>query len=144
VISDEGVMLTQVKLDLIPGDKRLLHFTLPPEARFWFAFVNQNGVWPWRDGDRILIPLEQQSQSEKPTSVELFYSSRIGAPGGRKLDLALLGPKFDLPLENITWNVYLNDKWELADWKGTLPITGGIARGRTRRRWTSNHTWRTR
>jgi hypothetical protein len=122
VISDEGVMLTQVKLELIPGDKRLLHFTLPPEARFWFAFVNQNGVWPWRDQDRILIPLEQQSRSEKPTSVELFYSSRIGAPGRRKLELALLGPKFDLPLENITWNVYLNDKWELADWKGTLQL----------------------
>ena len=122
VISDEGVMLTQVKLDLIPGDKRLLHLTLPPQARFWFAFVNQNGVWPWRDQDRILIPLEQQSRAEKPTSVELFYSSRIGSPGDRKLDLALLGPKFDLPLENITWHVYLNDKWQLADWKGTLQL----------------------
>jgi hypothetical protein len=122
VISDEGVMLTQVKLDLIPGDKRLLHFTLPPEARFWFAFVNQNGVWPWREQDRILIPLEQQSQPEKPTSVELFYSSRIGSPGARKLDLSLLGPKFDLPLENITWQVYLNDKWKLEDWKGTLQL----------------------
>jgi hypothetical protein len=122
VISDEGVMLTQVKLDLIPGDKRLLNLTLPPEGRFWFAFVNQNGVWPWRDAERILIPLEQQSRSEKPTSVELFYSSRIGAPGGRTLDLSLLGPKFDLPLENITWHVYLNDKWKLEDWTGTLQL----------------------
>ncbi len=121
-ISDEGVMLTQVKLDLIPGDKRLLHFTLPADARFWFAFVNQNGVWPWREQDRILIPLEQQSHAEKPTSVELFYSSRIGSPGGRKLDLSLVGPKFDLPLENITWRVYLNDKWQLADWSGTLQL----------------------
>jgi hypothetical protein len=122
VISDEGVMLTQVKLELVPGDKRLLNLTLPADARFWFAFVNQNGVWPWREQDRILIPLEQQSRSDKPTSVELFYSSRIGAPGARKLDLALLGPKFDLPLENITWQVYLNEKWRLADWKGTLQL----------------------
>jgi hypothetical protein len=122
VISDEGVMLTQVKLELVPGDKRLLHFTLPSEARFWFAFVNQNGVWPWREQDRILIPLEQQSRGDKPTTVELFYSSRIGSPGGRKLDLALLGPKFDLPLENITWQVYLNEKWRLTDWKGTLQL----------------------
>jgi hypothetical protein len=122
VISDEGVMLTQVKLELVPGDKRLLHFTLPTEARFWFAFVNQNGVWPWREQDRILIPLEQQSRGDKPTAVELFYSSRIGSPGGRKLDLALLGPKFDLPLENITWQVYLNEKWRLSDWAGTLQL----------------------
>jgi hypothetical protein len=122
VISDEGVMLTQVKLELVPGDKRLLHFTLPNEARFWFAFVNQNGVWPWREQDRILIPLEQQSRGDKPTTVELFYSSRIGSPGRHKLDLALQGPKFDLPLENITWQVYLNEKWRLSDWKGTLQL----------------------
>jgi hypothetical protein len=115
-------MLTQVKLELVPGDKRLLNFTLPADARFWFAFVNQNGVWPWRDQDRILIPLEQQSRADKPTSVELFYSSRIGAPGGHKLDLALVGPKFDLPLENITWQVYLNEKWQLEEWAGTLQL----------------------
>jgi hypothetical protein len=122
VISDEGVMLTQVKVELVPGDKRLLNLTLPADARFWFAFVNQNGVWPWREQDRILIPLEQQSRGDKPATVELFYSSRIGSPGGRKLDLALAGPKFDLPLENITWQVYLNDKWRLADWSGTLQL----------------------
>ncbi len=122
VISDEGVMLTQVKMELVPGDKRLLNFTLPKDARFWFAFVNQNGVWPWRDQERILIPLEQQSRADKPTSVELFYSSRIGTPGGRKLDLALVGPKFDLPLENIVWQVYLNEKWHLDNWSGTLQL----------------------
>jgi len=122
VISDEGVMLTQVKLELVPGDKRLLHFTLPNDARFWFAFVNQNGVWPWREQENILIPLEQQSRADKPTSVELFYSSRIGNPGAGRLDLALLGPKFDLPLENITWQVYLNEKWHLTDWAGTLQL----------------------
>ena len=58
VISDAGVMLTQARLDILPGDKRLLHFKLPAGASFWFAFVNQNGVWPWREGDEILIPLE--------------------------------------------------------------------------------------
>src|SRR6185295_11609029 len=130
VISDEGVMLTQVKLDLIPGDKRLLQFTLPGAGSdFWFAFVNQNGVSPWLEKDKILIPLEQQSQANKPTSVEIFYSSKIGKPGGRKLNLGLVGPKFDLPLENITWQVYLNEKWRLADWDGTLQLQSdaGIA-----------------
>jgi len=31
---------------MMPGDKRLLNLTLPKDARFWFAFVNQNGVCP--------------------------------------------------------------------------------------------------
>ena len=123
VISDNGVMLTHVRLDIVPGDKRLLHLTLPKDARFWFAFVNQNGVWPWREQDRILIPLEQPSRGGKNAiPVELFYSSRIGSAGARALDLELVASKFDLPLENITWRVYLNEKWQLKDWTGTLQL----------------------
>src|SRR5207302_8357755 len=91
-------------------------------ARFWFAFVNQNGVWPWREQDRILIPLEQQSRGGKAIPVELFYSSQIGTASTRSLDLELQAPKFDLPLENITWRVYLNEKWRLKDWTGTLQL----------------------
>ncbi len=122
VVSDDGVMLTQVRLDLVPGDKRLLNLTLPAEARFWFAFVNQNGVWPWRDQDRILIPLEQQSRADKPTTVEFFYSSRVGKGGSGSVNLALLGPKFDLPLENISWQVYLNERWKVTKWAGSLQL----------------------
>ena len=122
VISDAGVMLTQVRLQMLPGDKRLLSVKLPKDARYWFAFVNQNGVWPWREQDAILIPLEQQSRSDKPVPVEIFYSSDVGKPGSRALDLELLAPKFDLPLENITWQVHLNDKWQLKDWTGTLQL----------------------
>jgi hypothetical protein len=123
VISDNGVMLTHVRLEMVPGDKRLLHLTLPKDARFWFAFVNQNGVWPWREQDRILIPLEQQSRGgKKAIPVELFYSSQIGSAGARGLDVELLAAKFDLPLENITWRVYLNEKWQVKDWTGTMQL----------------------
>jgi len=122
VISDEGVMLTEVRMEMIPGDLRLLRMQLPKAASFWFAFVNQNGVWPWRQPDGILIPLEQQSRADQPVVVELYYSSQIGAPSARALDLRLLGPKFDLPLENITWRVYLNEKWQLNHWAGTLQL----------------------
>lgn len=122
VISDEGVMLTKVRMEMTPGDKRLLNLTLPENARFWFSFVNDNGTWPWRDGDRILIPLEQQSRSDQPVPVEFLYSSQIGSPGQGSLDLAMLGPEFDLPLENITWQVYLNKKWDLNRWSGTLQL----------------------
>ncbi|PYJ01824.1 MAG: hypothetical protein DME25_17410, partial [Verrucomicrobia bacterium] len=128
VISDDGVMLTQVRLEILPGDKRLLNLTLPKDARFWFAFVNQNGVWPWREQDRILIPLDQARPSGRGvphggiTPVELYYSARVGSASSRALDLELLAPKFDLPLENITWRVSLSDKWQLKDWSGSLQL----------------------
>lgn len=123
VVSDDGMMLTHARLDMVPGDKRLLQITLPPGAEFWFAFVNQNGVAPWREQDRTLIPLEQQVKPDDAIAVEFFYSSDVGTARSRKLDLKLLGPKFDLPLEDITWQVFLNDKWDVTDWKGTLQLS---------------------
>ena len=126
-VSDDGVMLTQVRIEMLPGDKRLLHLTLPNQAKFWFAFVNQNGVWPWLEKDQILIPLEKQAKSDQAITVEFFYSSQIGAPDSRALDLKLLGPKFDLPLENLTWRVFLNEKWRLKDWTGTLQLSEDTA-----------------
>ena len=122
VISDNGAMLTRAHLEILPGDKRLLHFTLPKDSTFWFAFVNQNGVWPWRENDQILVPLEQESHDGKAVPVEVFFGSQVGAAETRKLDLALVAPKFDLPLENITWRVYLNDKWQLQRWSGSLQL----------------------
>lgn len=120
VISDDGNMLTQARIEMLPGDKRLLQVTLPANARFWFAFVNQNGVWPWREQGRILIPLEKQSRTDIAIPVEIFFTSRAGDPGSRALDLELLAPKFDLPLENITWRVLLNEKWQVRKWSGSI------------------------
>jgi hypothetical protein len=122
VISDAGVMLTQARLDLLPGDKRLLNLTLPKGANFWFAFVNQNGVWPWRQGDQILIPLEQPSRGDQPVPVEIYFSCDAGRAAGGSLDLDLFAPKFDLPLENLTWRVFLNDQWQVKKWSGALQL----------------------
>ncbi len=122
VVADDAAMLTQVRVEIIPGDKRLLHLTLPARARFWFAFVNQNSVWPWQTTNQWLLPLEHSAREGEATVVEFFYSSTVGEPGGRSLDLELLGPKFDLPLENITWNVFLNEKWKVRDWSGSLRL----------------------
>jgi len=121
--SDDGAMLTQARLEILPGDMRLLRFSLPREARFWFAFVNDHGVWPWREQTNILIPLEQQSHGDKPVSVEIFYqSTNAGAAGTGSLNLELLAPKFDLPLENITWRVSLGDKWQVQQQSGSLQL----------------------
>src|SRR5207247_5439614 len=38
------------------------------------------------------------------------------------LDLNLFAPKFDLPLENISWRVHLNEKWQVKNWTGTLQL----------------------
>lgn len=122
VISDDGAMLTQARLEMVPGDKRLLSLTLPGDARFWFAFVNDNSVWPWREGNRILIPLDQPSRADAATSVEFFYATPTAKASRSSLSLDLLGPQFELPLENITWHVYLNGRWHVEDTTGSLQL----------------------
>ncbi|MCP5519678.1 MAG: hypothetical protein H7A45_20765 [Verrucomicrobiales bacterium] len=122
VISDAGVMLTRGHLELLPGDKRLLQLRVPKEAEFWFAFVNQGGVWLWREGEDILIPLQQAAVTGGNSVVEFYYTTRAGRASTRRLDLDLHGPRLDLPLQQITWKVYLDPKWELADWGGTMQL----------------------
>jgi hypothetical protein len=65
---------------------------------------------------------KQQSRGGKAIPVEVFYSSHIGSTGGRALDLDLVAPRFDLPLENLTWRVWLSDKWQLKHWAGSLQL----------------------
>jgi hypothetical protein len=122
VISDEGVALTQVRLQMVAGDKRLLRLTLPAGARFWFAFVNQGSVWPWQSTNQILIPIDQTARQGDDTVIEFLYSGQVGKGGRRTLDLDLVAPRLDLPLEDIQWNVYLGERWRLDDWSGSLQL----------------------
>ncbi len=122
VIADNGMMLTQVRMLIAPGEKRLLPVTLPSGSKFWFAYVNQTAAWLWRDRERILIPLEQPGKGEENTVVEFFYSSPAGAGASRSLDLTLNAPKFDLPLENIAWRLFLDAKWKVAKSSGTMRL----------------------
>lgn len=122
VVSDDGAMLTQVRMELAGGDKRLLRLRLPEGARFWFAFVDQRSVWPWQATNQVLLPLERGARPGGMTTVEFFYSSQAGRAGRRTLSLALQGPRFDLPLEDITWTVSLNEKWQVEHWDGSLQL----------------------
>jgi len=118
LLSPDGQLLTIATVKLSPGGKRNLNLRLPADAQFWFAFVNDKGVNPslgGAKGDEILLPLEPHPVQGQPTSVEFFYSQPL-ANGKLAHDLQLAGPKFDLPLENITWQVFLPDTWALSDW----------------------------
>lgn len=130
VLSDDGVALTHAQLVLIPGDKQLLNLNLPEGARFWFAFVGRNSVRPWRESTQILIPLEQHSKTGEPVTVEFLYAARAGSKASSTSDLALPGPRFDLPLENIRWHVFLSSKWHVKKWSGSLELQDEAALNR--------------
>ena len=88
VISDEGVMLTQVRLEMLPGDKRLLEVTLPPEGPI-SGLPSSTRTASGRGAKKhILTPRSSSSRAAtSPSLVEFFYSSQIGRPGA-----AVAGP----------------------------------------------------
>ena len=51
-----------------------------------------------------------------------LFQQQAGKAGAGALDLDLLAPKFDLPLENLTWRVFLNDKWQVKKSTGALQL----------------------
>ena len=122
LLSESGQMLTHVKLVMDPGNKRLLKVQLPKAAQFWFAFVNNGGVWPWQEKDTILIPLDANFKPGESAVVEFLYAVPTQTARGGADDFSLMGPGFDLPLENITWRVYLPEGRELDDFEGTLQL----------------------
>ena len=120
IVSDAGAMLTEVRIQLYPGDKRLLHLKLPKDAQFWFAFANQRSVLPWSEEDEILLPIEENTIAGEPASLEFYFSSRTRLSGMRSQLYSLIGPEFDLPLENISWRVFVPERLEVKDSTGSL------------------------
>lgn len=119
--SQGGSLLTRAELTLVPGDKQLLPVTLPEGASFWAAFVGGNSARTWRDAGRVLIPLEQHARTAEPVTVEFYYLSTAPA-ANRGGQFTLRCPKFDLPLENIRWHVYLAPQWSLTAWDGNFQL----------------------
>jgi hypothetical protein len=61
----------------------------------------------------------------------VYYSCRAGPAESRALDLEMVAPKFDLPLENITWRISLSDKWQVKHYEGALQFQGRESAART-------------
>jgi aspartate 1-decarboxylase len=136
VITSAGQAINRVSLVLRAGSRRHLQAILPQGASVWSLAVDGQAVQPslrtTADGrDSLLIPLPQQTSDD--VQVDMVYVARASALGqgmhlaewtGRHL---LSGPRFDLPLKNITWQVYMPQGFSYSDFGGTMPIDTRIA-----------------
>jgi hypothetical protein len=133
MLSGEGVMLTRVNLSVRLAEKRLLRLTLPPGATWWHGFVNDESVRVAADGGALLLPVTPNPVEGRPSVVEFYYAvstldgSGGGGSGGGGLafEHRLAGPRFDVPLENITWRIHLPDGTVLARQRSGLQFVGG-------------------
>jgi len=138
LVAPDGQLLTEVTVRLFPGDKRHLNVQLPGGSKFWFAFVNDKGVTPSLGSQgkgEILLPLEPNPVPSEAATVEFLYQQKAPASSEWK-DTELTGPRFDLPLQNISWQLYLPETWKVSSWadawqkkttEAIIPVTAGKA-----------------
>ncbi len=125
IVSSEGNIMTRmmIHLDNI-GNENLLKLELPANSRLWSVLIDhieeqKNPGLPVEVAEekgKFLVPLKQKKATQ---IIEIIYS----APAGKDWRLSSQfydGPKFDLPLNNISWTLYLPEQYKYDDFSGTL------------------------
>jgi prepilin-type processing-associated H-X9-DG protein len=122
VVADDGQMMTEMSLSVRNNGRQFLEIGLPPGvplSGIWSAFVAGQPVRPsLRDG-KLLLPIQQSGADDGAVSVELTYVGTNLFPRGRG-NIGLTSPRFDVPLKNARWEVYLTPDYDYQNFSGTM------------------------
>ena len=126
VVTEGGQSLVRVKLQLSVGGKRHLQTRLPQGAEIWSLTVNGRPTVPSIRKDAggamvHILPLAQASSGELAVALDFIYVTGP-APGWRRQRQQFTGPRFDLPLKNVRWTLYLPEGYAYDDFEGTLAV----------------------
>jgi hypothetical protein len=115
-------MMTEMSLSVRNNGRQFLEIGLPPGvplSGIWSAFVAGQPVRPsLRDG-KLLLPIQQSGADDGAVSVELTYVGTNLFPRGRG-NIGLTSPRFDVPLKNARWEVYLPPDYDYQNFSGTM------------------------
>ena len=122
VVADDGQVMTEVSLSIRNHGRQYLEIELPEKTTVWSAFVAGEPVRPSRREGRLLLPLERNTASDAPTAVELTFVGQDKFPKTRG-SVALISPKFDVPLKNARWDLYLPPDYDYSQFEGSMSRT---------------------
>ncbi len=112
LVTKDGRLLTKLVFQVRNNVKQYLRIKLPETAKVWSSFVNGQPVKPAKDKEgNVLISLKKsQHGGDNVTQfpVEVVYldeGKALKGAGGLKLQL----PAVDLPVNQLTWKVYMPD-----------------------------------
>ncbi|HXR48482.1 MAG TPA: LamG domain-containing protein [Candidatus Limnocylindrales bacterium] len=119
VMADDGQMMTEMSLSVRNNGRQFLEIELPPGATNWSAFVAGQPVQPSLREGKLLLPIQQSGVDDGAMSVELTYVSTNTFPRTRGA-VRFVSPKFDVPLKNARWEIYLPPDYDYQDFGGTM------------------------
>jgi len=119
VVADDGQMMTEMSLSVRNNGRQFLEIELPPGSTNWSAFVAGQPVRPSKRDGKLLLPIQQSSADDGAMTVELTYVGASAFPRTRGA-VGFVSPKFDVPLKNARWEVYLPPDYDYRDFAGTM------------------------
>ncbi len=127
VLTESGDAIHQVRLTLQVTRLHHLRAILPEGTVLWSLSVDGQAIQPslQRDGqgeETLLIPLPQQAADH--TVMEMVYVGTLPVSAWSGAH-QLAGPRFDLPLKQIAWQVYVPEDYRYHDFGGTLTHAPG-------------------
>ncbi len=117
VVADDGQMMTEMSLTVRNNGRQFLEIELPADAKVWSAFVAGQPVRPSSRGGKLLLPIE--SSGDGDMTVELTYVGTNAFPRGQGA-VGFASPKFDVPLKNARWEIYLPPDYAYQNFSGTM------------------------
>ncbi len=116
VAAEDGQAVTSARVDLEPGTLRFLEVRLPAGREVWSATLNDRPLQPRLENGAVMLPLAEAAGAR--ATVELIYTDRVtpSALAGRRLE----GPRFNLPLADVTWSLFLPSGRLYGGFGGTL------------------------
>ncbi|MCF7972822.1 MAG: hypothetical protein K9N55_03295 [Phycisphaerae bacterium] len=129
VLTETGQGIHQVQLRLSVSTRRHLQVLLPDPSEVWTLAVDGQAVQPSIRLDPqsrrlLLVPLPQQGGDEVTVSLVYITDASLGTWSGSH---QVVGPRFDLPLENIQWQVYVPEGHAYRQFGGTLAFDASHA-----------------
>jgi hypothetical protein len=123
LVSPSGSAITSVSLKVDVSEKSPLRLILPGGVAPFNLLVNGEGIPLVQDRGAWLFYVLPSPLGDGLAEVKFTYATRSADPGW------LEAPALDLPLENLTWDVYLPEGWELGDSDGAFQLTKSTSLG---------------
>ena len=119
LLSPSGQMICEVSAVINNDSRTFLPVKLPESGVLWAAFVDSSPVDAVAGRDSIMIPLHQGTSGASRQTVNFIYSC---VPGGKWSQAAqsYSGAQFDIPLRNVTRDVFLPENSSYSNFGGTL------------------------
>ena len=119
VVADDGQMMTEMSLSVRNNGRQFLEVELPRGAKVWSAFVAGQAVRPRASESKWLLPIQTASDGASAVSVELTYAGTNAFPQTRG-QVDFVSPRFDVPVKNASWEIYLPPDYDYDDFRGTM------------------------